>query len=57
MSLSLLVPILFGAVIGGLLGRFGGCTGGACPLLASPWRGMLYGATLGLLIALAERYR
>lgn len=52
-----LVPILLGATIGGLLGRFGGCAGGACPLMATPWRGALYGATIGLLLTLAESFR
>jgi hypothetical protein len=50
-----LVPILLGAVVGGLMGRFGGCSGGACPLVATPLRGAIYGATIGLLLALAGR--
>jgi hypothetical protein len=49
-----LVPILAGASFGALMGRFGGCAGGACPLMATPWRGALYGASVGLLIALLE---
>lgn len=52
-----LVPILFGAVVGGLMGRFGGCADGACPLMATPWRGAMYGAVLGLLYALADHSR
>lgn len=52
-----LVPILLGAVLGGLMGRFRGCSGGACPLMATPWRGALYGAMIGLLFALAESFR
>lgn len=55
--MSWLAPILVGAACGGLLGRFGGCSGGACPLMATPWRGALYGAILGLLVALAEYLR
>jgi hypothetical protein len=55
--MSFLVPILLGAVLGGLMGRFGGCTGGTCPLMATPWRGALYGAVIGLLFALAEFFR
>lgn len=50
-----LVPVAVGAVLGALLGRFGACADGACPLLATPWRGALYGAALGLLLALTDR--
>jgi hypothetical protein len=49
-----LVPIAFGATFGTLMGRFGGCAGGTCPLMATPWRGALYGAVIGLLIALTD---
>ena len=48
-----LAPILLGAAVGGLSGRYGGCAGGACPLMATPWRGALYGASVGLLVALS----
>ncbi len=36
-----------GGVLGGLLGYFGRCSTGACPLTANPWRG----ATLGTVVA------
>lgn len=42
-----------GALIGGLAGHFGGCTGGACPLMATWWRGAIYGAVLGLMIGMS----
>lgn len=51
------LPILFGATVGGLMGRFGGCAGGACPLMATPWRGALYGAVIGLLVGLGQSAR
>jgi hypothetical protein len=46
-----LPPILLGAVIGGLIGFFGRCRTGACPLTRKWWAGALYGALLGYLLA------
>jgi len=42
-----------GAAAGALLGCFGQCTSGACPLTSTWWRGALYGAGLGVLVALS----
>lgn len=50
-----LVPMLLGAVVGGLMGRFGVCSYEAYPLVATPSRGAFLGATIGLLPALAGR--
>ncbi len=50
--MKFVVPILFGALVGGLMGRFGGCPDGGCPLMATWWRGALYGGTMGLFYAL-----
>lgn len=47
--------VLGGAVLGALLGYFGQCTSGTCPLTSTWWRGALYGATMGLLLALSAR--
>jgi len=51
----MLVRILLGALIGGgfggLLGYFGKCSTGACPLTANPLRGAFFGALLGVLFA------
>jgi hypothetical protein len=49
-----LLPILAGAALGALLGYFGSCTSGTCPLTATWWRGALYGGSLGLFAALAR---
>jgi hypothetical protein len=50
--------ICLGLVIGGALGyawhRLVGCSTGACPLTATPARGISYGAVLGLIWALAR---
>jgi len=48
----ILIP-LAGSVVGGLLGYFGQCTSGACPLTATWWRGALFGAVVGILMALS----
>ncbi len=48
--------VLGGAAVGALLGYFGQCTSGACPLTSTWWRGALYGGVLGLLAALSNRH-
>lgn len=53
--LRYVLPILAGAVLGGLLGYYGSCTSGTCPLTSTWWRGALYGAVLGLLWAFNSR--
>lgn len=51
--LRILVIVLIGAGIGALLGHFGQCAGGTCPLTSTWWRGALYGATLAAMFALS----
>lgn len=46
-----LLPVAAGAALGTLLGYFGQCTNGTCPLTSTWWRGALYGAVWGLLVA------
>jgi len=48
----ILVGIAIGASLGALLGYFGKCSSGACPLTANPYRGALYGAVMGAAFAL-----
>ena len=45
-----ILPILIGAAIGSALGYFGQCTSGTCPLTATWWRGVLFGALFGVLV-------
>jgi hypothetical protein len=47
--------VFAGALLGGLLGYFGQCTSGTCPLTSTWWRGALYGGILGLLLGLGGR--
>jgi thioredoxin 1 len=51
MFLQLTFGLLLGGGLGALLGYFGKCATGACPLTANPWRGAFLGAVLGGLFA------
>jgi hypothetical protein len=52
--LLLTVTVLAGSAIGAMLGFFGQCSSGACPLTSTWWRGALYGAMLGLVFHLVS---
>lgn len=47
--LALILSLSLGAGVGALMGYFGQCSTGACPLTATWWRGALYGAFMGLM--------
>lgn len=51
--LRFLISPLVGACLGAVMGHFGKCSGGACPLTSTWWRGVLYGAFIGLVLALS----
>lgn len=51
---SLMISVLVGGGLGALLGYFGKCPSGACLLTASPKRGALFGALLGLVFHLVS---
>ncbi len=55
---STAIRFVLGLVVGGALGygwhRLVGCSTGACPLTATPIRGIGYGAFMGLLWAMAR---
>lgn len=53
--LRVMLPVVIGAALGALLGYFGSCGTGACPLTATWWRGALYGGMMGLVLALTGR--
>lgn len=57
MIMKLLIGILIGAAAGALLGYFGKCSSGTCPLTANPLRGAVYGAVLGALFAFSSGSR
>jgi hypothetical protein len=45
------LTVLAGVALGAVLGYFGQCTSGTCPLTSTWWRGALYGGFLGLVVA------
>jgi thioredoxin 1 len=55
MNRAILIQLTVGLVLGGglgaVMGYFGKCTTGACPLTANPWRGAFLGALMGGLLA------
>jgi hypothetical protein len=46
----LLIGVLVGGVLGALLGYWGQCSSGMCPLTANPYRGAMIGAVMGALV-------
>jgi len=53
MFLKIAAGVLIGGVIGVALGYYGKCSSGSCPLTANPYRGAVYGALMGVFIAMA----
>jgi len=53
MIVRIFLGMLVGGSIGAVLGHFGKCSSGSCPLTANPYRGAIYGAVMGALLASA----
>jgi thioredoxin 1 len=51
MIARIFLGVLIGGSIGAILGYFGKCSSGSCPLTANPYRGAIYGAVMGALLA------
>ena len=51
-----LIPVLIGATLGSLMGYFGQCSSGTCPLTSTWWRGAIYGGVMGVLFAMSSRH-
>ena len=49
--IQLLIGLLIGGALGALMGHFGKCSSGGCPLTANPYRGALYGMFMGAMLA------
>jgi len=49
--IQFLAGLLIGGSLGAVMGYFGKCSTGACPLTANPWRGAFLGAMIGGLFA------
>ncbi len=52
MAVKIILGTVAGAGFGYLLFRLIGCSTGHCLITRNPWTSMLYGAVLGLLLAL-----
>ena len=48
-----IVYVLIGGAIGAVMGYYGKCASGTCPLTATPIRGALYGAVMGALLSMS----
>ena len=53
--LQVILAVGIGAGLGALMGYFGQCTSGTCPLTSTWWRGALYGGFMGLLVGASAR--
>ena len=51
MFVQLAIGLLIGGSLGAVLGYYGKCTSGTCPLTANPYRGALIGSLMGGLLA------
>jgi hypothetical protein len=51
--IKLILAVLIGGAIGAVVGYFGKCSSGTCPLTATPWRGAIYGAVMGAVFTLS----
>jgi len=49
--MRLAIGAALGALIGGVVGYFGKCSTGTCPLTSSPWSGAVFGALIGVMMA------
>lgn len=54
MLLRLIIGGLIGAGLGTIMGHFGQCSSGTCPLTSTWWRGAIYGGSMGLLFAVSS---
>ena len=51
--IQVLAGLLIGGACGALLGYFGRCTSGTCPLTSNPWRGGFLGALIGAVLVVS----
>ena len=55
--IQLAAGLLLGGALGAVLGYFGKCSTGTCPLTANPWRGAFVGAMIGGVFAFSAGTR
>ena len=51
MIIKVIIGIVIGGCLGALMGHYGRCSSGACPLTANPLRGAIYGGVMGALFS------
>lgn len=51
--IRVIISIAVGTALGAVMGYFGKCSSGACPLTATPWRGAIYGAVMGAIFGIS----
>lgn len=49
--MKIVLGVLIGGGVGFLLGYFGRCASGTCPLMSNPYIGTIFGAVIGAIIA------
>lgn len=54
MYTRLLIGVAVGALLGGVIGYFGQCSTGTCPLTSTWWRGAIYGGVMGLVLMMSS---
>jgi hypothetical protein len=57
MIVRVTIALVVGAGIGAVIGHFGSCASGTCPLTANPYRGAIFGAILAVLAALSSGHQ
>jgi len=55
MFIQLAAGLVIGGALGAVMGYFGKCSTGTCPLTANPWRGAFFGAMIGGVFAFSVR--
>jgi hypothetical protein len=53
--IRLFAGILIGGALGAIMGYYGKCASGTCPLTATPIRGAIYGAVMGAMLGLSTQ--
>jgi hypothetical protein len=51
--IKIIIGVVVGATIGFLYYKFIGCATGACPITKNPYSSTIYGAVMGLLVAMS----
>ena len=51
MIIKAIIGLTAGIGLGAVMGYFGQCSSGTCPLTSTWWRGAIYGGVIGLLVA------